>query len=150
MKQTLCAMLALVILLSLPGCTPTSYADTNGEEDFSLQTLTERDLIQGTNTSKMMSSTVTMGDKTTCKAQTLSGVEVLYEKRLKGETLDLVVSCQITKGNARLVLVLDDEIIHDFTLNKDSQHFTMENVTGKVYLKLAGESAGYTVSFVLQ
>ncbi len=46
-------------------------------------------------------------------------------------------------------LSYEDTIVHDFALNEENQQFTLENVTGKVSLKLAGESAGYTVSYTI-
>lgn len=147
MKKLLCAFLALALVLSLAGCA--SYEDTNGADDFTLQTLTEADILNGANTTKVMASTVTVNSKTTCKAKTFSGVEALYEAELAGEPLDLLVSSEVTKGNARLVLVVNDEIVHDFALNEENQHFTLENVTGEVALKIAGEDAGYVISFTV-
>ena len=66
------------------------------------------------------------------------------------EPLHIVVSCEITKGNARLVLVIDDKIVHSFALNEENQQLSLNNVTGKVCLKLAGETTGYTVTYKLK
>ena len=150
MKKCMCILLAMLLVLSLGGCGTPNYEDTNGETNFSLQYITDVDIIQGINTFTMMSSTVSLNNTTTCKANTLSGVENLWKRNMKNGKLDMVVSCQITKGNARLVLLIDDTIVHDFSLNEANQHSTMENVSGKVCLKLAGENAGYAVSFTLQ
>ena len=147
MKRLLCTCLALAMLLSFSGCSMPVYEDTNGEDNYSLQTITDEDIVQGISTTKVMSSTVTVNRKTVCKAKTMSGVESLWEQKLENETLEIVVSCEITKGNAKLVLVVDDEIVHTFSLNEDNQRVTLENVTGEVSLKLAGEDAGYAVSF---
>ena len=147
MRRFLCTVLVVLLLLSFPGCMMISYEDTNGEDDFSLQTLTDQDIIGSSSCSKYMSSTTTMGNRTVCKVQTMSGVESLFQRRVENQRLDILVSCAVTKGNARLVLVVDDTIVHEFALNKDNQHLTLENVTGKVSLKLAGESTGYTVTF---
>ena len=157
MKRILCILLAVLILLSLPFLILLSlpesmmsiYEDTNGDADFSLQTLTDQDIIQGTSFTKVMSSTLKNHNKTVCKARTMSGVEKLWEERLENETLDIIVSCEITKGNAQLVLVIDDKIVHTFAVNEVYQRFTLANVTGKVYLKLAGENAGYIVTYEL-
>lgn len=150
MKKIFCTFLVIAVLVSLSGCMASAYEDTNGEDNFSLQTLTDQDIIQGTNTTSFMSSTVTLNNKTVCKVQTMSGVDELFEKRMKNETLDMVVSCEIVKGNARLVLVIDDKIVHDFALNENNQQFILENVTGKVCLKIAGESTGYSVTYKVQ
>ena len=150
MRKLLCTMLVLFILVSLEGCMMTSYEDTNGEDNFFLQSLTDQDIIYGTNTTTVMTSTATVNNRTTCKAKTINGVKELFMQKMQNEILDIVVSCQITQGNARLVLLVDDKIVHDFALNKENQHFTLENVTGKVRLKVAGESAGYVVTYILQ
>ena len=150
MKRLFCAFFALLLLLSLAGCMMKSYEDTNGEDNFSLQSLTDQDIIHGTNTSTVMTSSVTVHTRTTCKAKTITGVKELFMQKMQNETLDIVVSCQITQGNARLVLLVDDKIVHDFALHEENQHFTLENVTGKVRLKLAGERAGYVVTYILQ
>jgi len=149
MKHYIGILLVLFTILSFPGCTITVYEDTNGEADFSLQTLTEEDIVRGTNTVQVMTSTATVNDKTVCKAKTISGVVELWNKTLKDEALEIVVSCEISKGNARLVLVIDDEIVHNFALNAESQHFSLDNVTGKISLKLAGESAGYRITYTV-
>jgi hypothetical protein len=150
MKKLFCTLLTVCILLSFAGCKLPSYEDTNGEADFSLQTITEEDILRAAGSTKIMASKVSINDNTVCKAQTMSGVETLFSERLKNETLDLTVSCAITKGNARLVLILDDKIIHDFAINEENQHITLDNVTGKVCLRLAGEAAGYVITWNMQ
>lgn len=150
MKKLLYILLPVFIVLPLSLFFMTSYTDNNGSSDFSLETLTDQDIIQGTGTTTIMTSKVTTNNKTVCKARTISGVAVLFEKNLENDTLNMVVSCEITKGNARLVLVIDDKIVHDFVINEENQHFALHNVTGKVCLKLAGESAGYSVTYKLQ
>ena len=150
MKKLICALLAVFILLSFTGCGTRSYEDTNGEDDYSLQTITEADIIRGIGSSIFMSSTVRNNHVTVCTARTMSGVAKLFELDLNGEDLDLTVSCSITKGNARLVLVINDEIVHDFGLKGMNQNFTLENVTGAVSLRIAGESTGYSIKYELK
>ena len=149
MKNFICALLLCSTLLSFAGCTMVSYEDTNGDEDFTLQTLTEQDILDGGSSSEFLSSNVTVNGKITYKAKKLSGVKVLYEKKLKGETFEISLSSTVSKGNARLVLASEDEILHEFALNEANQSFTLENFSGRVYLRLAGESAEYSVSFAV-
>ena len=150
MKKCLCALLALFMLLSCSGCITFSYEDTNGEDNYALQTLTDADILRGAGSTTVLSSKVTINNKTECKAKTMSGVLTLLDTKLNNEPFAITVSCHITKGNARLVLVVDDEIVHDFALNTDNQTFTLPNVTGKVRLKIAGESTGYTVTYTCE
>ena len=146
MKKFFGGLFLLLVLFSLVGCFPV-YEDTNGAEDYTLQSLTEADIISGGTYSKAMSSTITVNDKTVCKAKAMSGVETLFEQRLKNEAFEILVSCEILKGNARLVLVVDGEIVYDFALNESNQRFTLKNVSGDVSLRLAGESVGYSVTY---
>lgn len=149
MRRLLCVLLAVFILLSFSGCRIRSYEDTNGKNDYSLQTITEAEILRGIGSSTFMSSTVRNNNVTVCTAQTMSGVVKLFDLDFSGEDLDLTVSCNIVKGNARLVLVINDEIVHDFGLKGMNQNFTLENVTGSVSLRIAGESAGYTIKYKL-
>ena len=150
MKKLLCVLLTAFLLLSCSGCVTFSYEDTNGEDNYALQTLTDADILRGAGSSTVLSSKVTTNNKTECKAKTMSGVVTLFDTKLNKEPFTITVSCRITKGNARLVLVLDDEIVHDFALNTDNQTFTLPNVTGRVRLKLAGESTGYAITYICE
>lgn len=147
MKRFICFTLLALTLLSLASCTASTYEDTNGEDDFSLQTITDEDIIKGINTSQFFTSTLNSNDKTTCKAKTMSGVVELFEGKLENESFEIVVSSEITKGNARLVFVFNNEIVHDFDLNGEGQSFVMENATGNFSLRIAGESTGYSVTY---
>lgn len=154
-NNLICAILVFALMLSLGGCMSAGgIEDTNGEEDLSLQTITDKDIIEGMGSTRFMSSssnsTVNGVSKSVHKAKTMSGVLELYEDRLKNETLDITVSCEITKGNARLVLIVDGEIVHDFDLNGADQSLVLDNVSGNVSLKIAGESAGYAVSYTVK
>lgn len=149
MKRLICFTLLVLTLLSLASCSVTTYEDTNGEDDFSLQTITDEDIIKGVNTSQFFTSTSSSDGTTTCKAKTMSGVVELYEGKRENEGIKIDVSSEITKGNARLVLVFNDEIVHDFDLNGKDQSFVMENVTGKFSLRIAGESTGYSVTYTV-
>ena len=142
MKKILSALLAFALLCSLSGCALLSYEDTNGDDDFTLQTLTDEDLIEGTNgLSSLMSSRTVLKNTITYKCQNLSGIYTVCTKEPKNGTLELTVSCTVKKGNARLVLTSDSEILHDFEVNAADQHLVLDNLKGEVYLRFAGESA---------
>ena len=150
MKRFVCWILLACVLCSLAGCGADMYADTNGEGDFTLQTLTDYDILHVRRSVRVMSSTKRFGNKTVCKTKTMSGVTDLYEGYLRGEDFQITVSSEFTKGNARLVLVLDDAIIHDFALNGEDQTFVLPNAKGRIHLRVAGESTGYRVEYRIQ
>ena len=149
MKRWISILLISALLAACCGCHATSYEDTNGSDDFSLQTLTEEDILHSSGSTRIMSSTVTLNSQTTCKVKTMSGVVELYSRRMDGGYFGITVSSQVTKGNARLVLIVNDEIVHEFDLNRQDQYFALGNVSGKVSLKIAGESTGYNITFTV-
>ena len=150
MKRVVCWMLAILFACVLTGCGADMYADTNGAGDFSLQTLTDHDILHVRRCVRVMSSTKRFGNKTVCKTKTMSGVTDLYKGYLRGEDFQITVSSEFTKGNARLMLVLEDAILHDFALSGEGQTFRIPAAKGRVYLRVAGESTGYRVEYRIQ
>lgn len=148
MKKFLAIVLTLAVLAGLSGCM-SHIEDTNGPDDTSLTTLTDEDILgRSLSCTKLMSSTVTRGNTTRCKAGKFSGVEDLYESDLiwaSGTTIS--VDAAVTEGNARLVLLLDGEIIHEFDVNGTGQTFSLGEFSGKLCLRIAGESAKYDITF---
>ena len=147
-KQFLCVVAVLLTLaLLFTGCK--TYKDTNGENNYELQTLTEQDILQGGSVVKTGSSSATVNNTHSVKVKTMNGVDTL--ETFSGEKVVLLLSVTINKGNARLVVCTDDEILQEFELNKDNQLFTFEVETGsKAYLRIAGEDCGYSLTYQLQ
>lgn len=147
MKKFIAILLATVLVLSLAGCKFVTYEDTNGDEDFSLQTLTEADITSNITTYSQKMGTKTMiNNEISYSAKSMSGIIRIYEANLRDGNSEIQVSSKVSKGNARLVLMVGNEIVHDFDLNKDNQVYTLENCTGQVCLRLAGESAEFKVT----
>lgn len=55
----------------------------------------------------------------------------------------------VEEGNFRMVLVVDDEIVHEFALNELTQTYVLEDVSGYVALRIAGESANFTFDYYI-
>lgn len=147
MKKFITILLTAVLVLSLAGCKFVTYEDTNGDEDFSLQTLTEADITSNITTYSQKMGTKTMiNNEISYSAKSMSGIIRIYEANLRDGDLEIQVSSKVSKGNARLVLMVGNEIVHDFDLNKDNQVYTLEKCTGQVCLRLAGESAEFKVT----
>ena len=139
------ALLTLALLFS--GCK--TYKDTNGEDNYELQTLTEQDILQGGSVVKTGSSSSSVNNTYTVKVKTMNGVDTL--ETFSGEKVVLMLSVTINKGNARLVVCTKDEILHEFELNKGGQLFSFEvDTDSKAYLRIAGEDCGYSLSYQLQ
>ena len=59
------------------------------------------------------------------------------------------LSWTVSKGNARLVLCTDKEILHDFTVNEAGQTYTFRNDGSEVYLRIAGEDCGFSLDYTV-
>ena len=60
-----------------------------------------------------------------------------------------VTQFTVTDGNARLVVVADGKIVHDFDLNSGEQTYTLTNFSENAALKIAGESATFDLEFYI-
>ena len=137
-------VLALVLLLSLGGCK--KYEDTNGPDDYSLQTLTEADLVSGkTGGSSVGRVESNVNDTHKLKIKTFNGVESL--QKFKRGDWQIELSFQVTKGNARLYLCSGGEILHEFQVNRDNQYYAFTVDSEDVSLRIAGEDCGFTLQY---
>lgn len=122
--------------------------DTNGADNFSIQTITEQqivDLSMGSRGGPNISKSILTGNNLEFSAKKFSGVyEILYDNFI-GESdfqLDLT-NYVINGGNFALVVVHDGEIVA--TLEPDMfVSYRMEDITGYVSLRIVGESADFS------
>lgn len=148
MKKILYTALAAVLCFSLCAC-GTTYEDTNGENDYTLQTITDENIIHlETGSSGLSYSEFHLGDVTFSKgysAKNFNGVDQLYTTNyLLPSTVTVYIgTLNISQGNFRLVALNNDEIIYDFPLDAFNETFTFENITGNFSIHLAGESAAF-------
>lgn len=123
--------------------------DTNGPDVYTLQTITDENIIgldlgaMGlTEKNSLLSAWPVYSSK--C----FSGVQDLYHSNYFSSTLHITVrDPRVTAGNLRLVLVAEDEIVHEFPLNAGDQTYELRDFTGHVAIRLAGESAEFSLSF---
>jgi len=150
MKKILTLFLALFILTA---CSD-KYEDTNGENNYDLQTLKLEDVFKAHSCSS----------SSTSKSQGfLKNGEIIHYKNYNGigdvfefehftigeSSCTIIVSYHIDKGNSALVIRDDyDKIIHIFEINKDDQELHVEvNGDDFFYLTAYGESADFTVDY---
>lgn len=124
--------------------------DTNGPGDFSLQTITD-DSIR-----KMDMGALNVGKKTgiltgetvTYSSKKFTGVYEVFSENIITNRYEITVNhARVDAGNFKMVLLVDDEIVHEFTLNELTQTFVLENVRGTVSLRIAGESADFQFDY---
>ena len=124
--------------------------DTNGPEDFSLQTITDQQIIDGSIGAKggpTISRSLLLNDAIEFSSKKFTGVyEILYDNFIAPSDFEVdLVSYTIREGNFKMVVVHDDKIIA--VLEPDQfVDYRIENITGYVSLRIVGESASFSFS----
>ena len=124
--------------------------DTNGPTDYALQSITPQqivDLSTGAIGGPNITRSSLLGSTVEFSAKKFTGVaEILYDNFLLPS--DFVISLtgyEISGGNFQLVVVHEDQIVA--TLEPGLfVDYRLEDVTGRVSLRIAGESAAFCFS----
>lgn len=149
MKYKLISHLIIIICLSIfiTGCSYGQIEDTNGDEDFSIETISDEKIKKGPNTRFVIKSKRTNKNNiSTVKIEKFSGIYLLKTTKVSNQTLTFNIDSTVEKGNFRIVIVKDKEIIKDFLINCSDSH-TIDNAVGNYLLKIVGESAKFTIDF---
>ena len=124
--------------------------DTNGADNYTLQVLTDdniRNLDVGARNVGQSSSILT-GDTVTYSSKKFTGVYEVFSTNIITNRYEITVNhARVDAGNFRMVLCVDNEIIHEFALNELTQTFVLENVRGTISLRIAGESADFMFDY---
>ena len=125
--------------------------DTNGADNFSLQTITDSNIIKmdmgALNVTESKSS---ITNTTTYSSKKFTGVAEIYGENIWGNRFDITINhANVNSGNFRIVLLQNDEIVHEFTLNELTQSYTLKNPSGHIALRIAGESADFMFDYHL-
>lgn len=125
--------------------------DTNGADNYNLQTITDANIINrdigamGLNT-----STDSITNTTTYSSEKFTGVEEIYGENIVANRMEFNINhASVTEGNFKIVLLVDDEIVHEFKLNELMQTYVIEDVSGYVSLRIAGESANFMFDYYI-
>ena len=124
--------------------------DTNGPEDFSLQTITDQEIIDGRIGAKggpNISRNPLLGDTVEFSSKKFTGVyEILYDNYIAPSDFEVNLSSyEIKGGNFKMVVVHEDKIIA--VLEPDQfVDYRIEDITGYVSLRIVGESASFNFS----
>ena len=124
--------------------------DTNGPEDFSLHTITDQNIIDrsiGSIGGPSISRGLLTGDTVEFSAEKFTGVyEILYDNYIAPSDFEInLTNYHIHGGNFKLVVVHNDEVaaVLEPGLFVD---YRLEDITGDISLRIAGESASFTFS----
>lgn len=148
MKKFLNFILVSCMCFALVGC-GTEYEDTNGQDDFSLQTITDENIIHlETGASGLKYSEENLGDiihSSEYSSKKFNGVEQIYLMDFIGAS-DIHVyigHMNVKSGNFKLVAVNNDKIIHEFDLDTFNEEIVFEDITGTFSVHVAGERAAF-------
>ena len=146
MKKVYKLIMILFICMFLTGCFGSHIEDLNGETDYSLSTLTEENLISGSNTSIVAGSVITSTNKKfKQKVKKMSGVSLLFELD-SNDTY--TIEFNVTSGNGLVGVICDDEIIK---IVEPNTQITITVPSKKDYeVKIAGESCEFEILITKQ
>ena len=145
------AVLVVAAIAFFPtiGSNVKEYKDTNGENDFSLCKITDEDIIEGMDSSTL--NIVTFDEEQNeywYLGKYFNGSTSLSTGTplTKNNTIN-IQKFSVTKGNARLLILADNTIVHDFIPNESNQKLSLNNLQGDISLVIAGESTNFEVIF---
>lgn len=146
----LAAVIIAVAVIWFAGSGLEHIADTNGPGDFTLQTITD-DNIRALDLGALNVSQKTgllTGDTVTYSSDKFTGVYEVFRENIITNRYEITVNhARVDGGNFKMVLCVDDEIVHTFALNELTQTFVLEDVSGTVSLRIAGESADFQFDY---
>ena len=124
--------------------------DTNGSENFSLQTIANQDIVDmstGSIGGPTISRSMLTGDTVEFSAEKFTGVyEILYDNFIGKSDFEVdLTAYEIYGGNFKLVVVHNDEIVAVLEPGL-FVNYRLEDITGYVSLRIAGESASFSFS----
>lgn len=150
MKKITKPLIYLLSLLSLASCgfdNLTHIEDTNGEEDTSLCSLTEEDLLEKNPHALFnMSSTSSNNNKTTFKCNIFSGVSDIITYTIK-EATSFTITSSLESGNGDFLIYQDGIRIQNIGFPYDDT-ILVNSVTGKIHFRIAGESAKMNIIII--
>lgn len=123
--------------------------DTNGADNFALQTITDDNIIKrDVGAMGLKTSTDSISNTTTYSSNKFTGVEEIYGLNIWGNRFEITVNhARVDSGNFRIVLLEGDKIVHEFELNELTQTYVLENPNGYISLRIAGESADFKLDY---
>ena len=145
MKKLFTLLLTALLMLSLTACGSAKIEDTNGPDNFALNTITDQNILKldlpsagsGIKIGGLLSKTAEFSGKD------FSGVvEILWTDMLAGDFVLDLMDFTVTGGNFRMVVINEGKIIADIEPGTTQIH--LPGVKGHVSLRIAGESAAYS------
>lgn len=150
MKRIISLILASAMCLGLTACGGSKYEDTNGDDIFTLQTITDENIIRlDTGASGLSYSEESLGDVLSSaeySSKNFNGVEQIYLTNFlaPSDVCIYIGTMSVDKGNFKLAIVNNDEIIAEIPLDAFNEQFYFEDITGSFAVHVAGECAAFS------
>lgn len=150
MKKILCLIMMLIFAVALTGC-GVEIPDENGPDDFNLATITTENIVNLDLGASSYSVSPSVDDEdymvktTKIKGSEFSGVTELYGTNFTGKS-DFTVylnNISVDSGNFKVLVLLDDEIVHEFNNQEMQQKCELKDIKGNVSVRIAGETADF-------
>ena len=147
MKKMLRLLLVACMCAVLAGCGE-EYEDTNGPDNFELQTITDENIIHletGASGLTYKESSIGGFSSSEYSAKNFNGVEQLYLTNFIGKS-DLRIyigNMNVESGNFKLAVINNDKIIKEIPLDAFGEEFWFEDLEGSFSVHVAGESAKF-------
>jgi hypothetical protein len=132
-------------------------ADTNGADNYALATLTEEDILAKTLTCTGGPNYATgrlvlpggweLSSGVELSAKKFSGItDILWADYILPSDFNLCLEhFSVTEGNFRMMVINEGKIIADVQPG-DNIDLLIEDLTGPTYVRIAGESAAFTIA----
>ena len=143
----ICALFALCASFAACGKVQ-KYEDTNGENNFKLQTITDKEIIERSIGGSGLGYSETKIGGIVSKeysSKNFNGVEHIYHTSfiLPSDVMIYVGHLNVKSGNFKIAVINNDKIIDEIPLDSFSETFYYENLEGDFSVHLAGESAKF-------
>ena len=149
MKRNSKLILLIILLLALTGCGK-HIEDTNGPEDFTLETITEEDILNGYPEVAVKQSLERDGNEYKYSVKKMTGVKEIFKGSFQNEDIAITLNTSVESGNANIVLLYKNIILKRFLLNAENQVFSMTGLNGEIRILVVGESAKVNVDFIVE
>lgn len=143
------AIVVACIVIMCIGTPAQQIEDTNGADNFTLQTITNENIINCDISSTGLNTSKNKLTKTyTYYSDEFSGIEILDTHTYSGigDTIT-VEKLEVNDGNLKVAVVENNKIVHEFNLNEADQSYTVNSSAGLYNLVVAGESADFSIKY---
>lgn len=151
MKKFAVILLMGLLCLALAGC-GTIYEDTNGADDYTLQTITDENIVKQDLGASGLNYTEEQYPggfySTEYSAKNFNGVHEIYLTNyiLPSSFYIYVGYLNVNSGNFKLAIVNNDEVIREIPDGTFNEMIYFEDIQGYFAIRLAGESAAFELN----